>query len=359
MKFTRDDTKSIKGIAILLMLCHHLFAFPFRINYEYISLFKYFNKPISEIIGQYGKICVYIFLFLGGYGICKKYVKDDFKFIRTKLLSLYKSYWKVFFIVVPISLALGVSRISIRIDYLLMNFLGMDITYNEEWWFLTPYILLIIISPLLIKLIKKINLNVIYSILLVILINSFIVYIYPELFNFNIFKIYNYSLIHKNISDMIQCLPVFMFGIVFAKFDLLDKVKSKLTGNYYFDVAAILVLFLTFLLRMNAGERMDYLIVPVFIICSIIILSTPVFKYPKKLLIQIGKQSTNIWLIHSFYCYLWCQKFIFMPKYSILIFLLLLVVSYLSGIIIDLIYKLLYLIYKKLSKVELKHKVYE
>ena len=34
MEFTKQDTKTIKGIAILLMLCHHLFAFPETIPHE-------------------------------------------------------------------------------------------------------------------------------------------------------------------------------------------------------------------------------------------------------------------------------------------------------------------------------------
>ncbi|MDO4963493.1 MAG: acyltransferase, partial [bacterium] len=78
---------------------------------------------------------------------------------------------------------------------------------------------------------------------------------------------------------------------------------------------------------------------PIFIISMTIILSNNIFTKLKEVLISIGNNSTNIWLIHSFFCYHWCQRFIFMPKLSVLIFLLLLVVSYISSIIINKFYK--------------------
>ena len=69
-EFSTNDTKALKGLGIILMLIHHLWAFPKRLaggelkhflNVDGVSLISY--------IGKFGQICVPLFFFLGGYGI--------------------------------------------------------------------------------------------------------------------------------------------------------------------------------------------------------------------------------------------------------------------------------------------------
>ncbi len=69
--FTRENTKQVKGIAILLMLVHHLYTFADRIPYglEIASQYYISGMELTVIIGSFGKICVSIFMFLGGYGL--------------------------------------------------------------------------------------------------------------------------------------------------------------------------------------------------------------------------------------------------------------------------------------------------
>ena len=61
-EFTREDTKFIKGIAIILMFYHHVFCFPERIGYaEYFSIFSFQGHETANIIGSFGKICVALY----------------------------------------------------------------------------------------------------------------------------------------------------------------------------------------------------------------------------------------------------------------------------------------------------------
>ena len=67
-----DDTKIMKGIAIICMLMHHLWFFPTRIAGGPLeSLFTIFNMPATTYLGLFGKICVPMFFFFGGYGVYK------------------------------------------------------------------------------------------------------------------------------------------------------------------------------------------------------------------------------------------------------------------------------------------------
>lgn len=56
----KEDTKKLKGIAILLMLAHHLYTFADRIPYEmHIATSIHISgQELTVIIGLFGKICV-------------------------------------------------------------------------------------------------------------------------------------------------------------------------------------------------------------------------------------------------------------------------------------------------------------
>ena len=77
--FSRTDTKIIKGLAIVLMLMHHLWCFPERIAGGALKYLFTINGTSSLILfGSFGKICVSIFFFVGGYGIYKMSEKKRF-----------------------------------------------------------------------------------------------------------------------------------------------------------------------------------------------------------------------------------------------------------------------------------------
>lgn len=85
------------------MLAPHLFAFPEKIpfGYEFKTVFSINVVSIPTCIGIFGQICVSGFMFLGSYGLYKQVDKKK-KLVINKIVNLYKSYWKVFFIFVPI-----------------------------------------------------------------------------------------------------------------------------------------------------------------------------------------------------------------------------------------------------------------
>ena len=77
--FNSYNSKVIKGLGILLMLIHHLFAFNNRIsNVEYISIINTNGTLTLEYyIAVFARICVPIYLFVGGYGLYYKYSNES------------------------------------------------------------------------------------------------------------------------------------------------------------------------------------------------------------------------------------------------------------------------------------------
>ena len=109
-KFTKDDTKLMKGFAILLMLAHHLWGFPDRLVSELpMTSITARGMEFAGYLGGYGKICVSLFLFLGGMGTYIWYEQNKTDWFG-KIQKLYLSYWKVFFIFVPAGFFMKILR---------------------------------------------------------------------------------------------------------------------------------------------------------------------------------------------------------------------------------------------------------
>jgi uncharacterized membrane protein len=100
-EFSRHDTKIMKGVAVILMLMHHLWFCPDRLSGNLKYLINCFQNSSIYYLGSFGQICVSLFFFLGGYGlwcISKKGKLD----ILNNIKKLYISYWKVFLVFIPI-----------------------------------------------------------------------------------------------------------------------------------------------------------------------------------------------------------------------------------------------------------------
>ena len=97
------DTNILKGIALLLLLLHHLFYTKTGL-YDDIII----NKDLYLIneLGRFGKLCVTIFVFLSGYGLTKQTIKNPIqslgKFYKRRFSKLYLNYWFIWIIFVPI-----------------------------------------------------------------------------------------------------------------------------------------------------------------------------------------------------------------------------------------------------------------
>ena len=88
MKFDKNDTLAIKGIAIMFMIQHHGFLSPDRFEGLTVS-FTPFSQTFIVTISNFLKICVGMYVFLSGYGLTvslKKYGKSA----RIHILNIHK-----------------------------------------------------------------------------------------------------------------------------------------------------------------------------------------------------------------------------------------------------------------------------
>ena len=147
MELSKSDTTAIKGIAICLLLWHHVFQD--TADYGHLGI----------ALGA-----VDLFLFLSGYGLTKQYaqlekpyLRNTVKFLAKRYLKFFLSYWFCFVIIVAVGNLFGYgftdayphSRNTLKCVVLdVFGQMGYN-SYLRPWWFNKMIIQLYLIFPLL------------------------------------------------------------------------------------------------------------------------------------------------------------------------------------------------------------------
>lgn len=328
---TKTKSLSLKAIAIILMYFLHVFAYPERIYPEnYIGLFKINNIYIEQYIGMFGSICVMMFLFLSGYGL---YIKENnnikIKSIIKRIIKFYINFWIIFILFITIGYMNG--KYTFNLKEFIFNFIGIKTTYNGEWWFISLYIFLIIIYPILIKLINKLNFKLNIGLALVYYCIGMILVKLSILFNINILN---------NIGNFISWWIYFIMGILVCKYGVFYRIKGWLR-NKNLDKKSIYILLLGVCIFLNFSlthipiiNYFNNIIILFLFMFSLVNITTE-----NKIIVFIGENSTNMWLIHSFFCYYFWSEFTYKLKYSMLILIQIIIITIIISICINFIIK--------------------
>lgn len=92
--FSLTDTLFAKGIALCLLLLHHLFyekSYPFS---------AFLGRSVWVDAAAAAKVCVAVFLILSGYGLTKSFERKNASYARftfNHIAKLYAGFWFVFF----------------------------------------------------------------------------------------------------------------------------------------------------------------------------------------------------------------------------------------------------------------------
>lgn len=365
----RKNTKQLKGFAILLMLAHHLYAFPDRMPYGYdFSRNIILNDKLINYIGIFGKLCVPIFMFLGGYGLyasCvykdgnENYIKN--KFI-VKIVNLYKNYWKVFIIFIPLYILFfakqpqfskadfGSSCSNVQAYDIISSFLGIETYFNYEWWFFKSYLFSLFEGFIFLEIFKN-NKNIYKEIFVIIVWYIFISSLLPNIIVSCQMNALPNNFWYSNLFGITSYSVLFFIGICFSKYDIFSMFYGIIK-----DLSRIESIFLSFItlmlcfcakVKINTID-LDIILVPV--VCfSVLVLIGHVFLLAKGLLL-LGNNSTNMWLTHSFYCYYFYPfvKIVYGSRNSLIALITLVLLSLITSFLIDLFWKYISKLYDKI-----------
>lgn len=323
---SKYTTNMCKGIAIILMYIHHLF-YSWDTIEGYNIVFAPFSADRMIWIASICKVCVSIFVFLTGYGyvMSSKGAEEDIgeKNIK-RFYRLMFGFWFIF-ILAQMTSFLGRSQVEVYgkdvfyvayyfiIDALGMaNFFGTP-TFNDTWWYMPYAILLVFITPLLIKFIRTYGeVGIIIAVML------------PNFMGFQTEK------------SFWRYLLALVLGIYCAEFNILQKSFNIFKKRRFLEFLIIMISSgLLILIRQRIG--IYYITEPLLATVIIYI----VYRYIGKIkgvrgvLDFIGKHSMNMFLLHTFIKAYYFGNFTYSFKYWWLIVFMLILSTLLISILIE------------------------
>lgn len=121
-----------------------------------------------------------------------------------------------------------------------------------------------------------------------------------------------------------------------AKDDLLIKLQVIMKKNNMLNPLSdiVIILLIVYLRNSGIGESADIFYVPILITAILDFVKR--VNMMEKILFKIGNQSTNMWLIHTFFCYYFygIVKIIVAPRWGILSLGLLALLTYMVSIVV-------------------------
>lgn len=309
---TKEQSKLLKGLAVSLLLLYHAVALQDCITMAPI---------IRTIVKNTGNICVAIFAFITVYGLTMKLKdtpdllkpKNYFRFVKERLLKLYKSYWPAFIV--------GFAVAAIRQIYFMLqgddkpvlyeiygsgvksvirgviNFFGLShavygddlYTLNQTWWYMSLAILLVILTPLCVQLCKRAFIGTLVGTIA-------IAVLVPV-------KYTGY-------------LPLIVFAVGAAMYDEKEKTALEL-------VFSIFMCFVWGCFRVFLPDKYSALtdsLAIYSIITALLWVLSVLPKWLKTGVGYIGKHSANIFYLHSFlYVYWPTSIFFYLLHYGTLV----------------------------------------
>ena len=352
MEFTRKDTKILKGVAICFMLYHHLFAFPERVMAgSFVSLYYFGDTNLSVCLGAFGRICVPMFTFLSGYGCYMAAARTDDMagLVRRRLWGHYKTFWMVFFVCLPGLIYTHRAMRSTLLYELIYHSLGLHTSFNDEWWFVLPFALLLVLFPAVKRFLERPRAALYTDLFLLVVLNTVIVYVIPAAVEAPVFSDAAQTTFWKHTEELLEILPAYITGCIFARYDILSRVKARFGGRLLPCLAALAMMIAVFFIRSVNRDYYDFINAAVFILALTVLLPLKSAQWLGRVFEKLGEESTFMWLTHTLLCYHWCQKLVYAPKFAPLILVWLVVLSYASARLIRLFYSLLSLTYAKLT----------
>lgn len=355
MKFTKEHTMQMKGIAIIILLFHHCFLNTQRwatVPYEKLATtkgwgyypisFAPFSSHTIQYLASFSKICVAMFVFMTGYGMWVSYESQKKKttmsnYIKKRMVTLMTGFLIIFVVTeilaIPTGRFIEVYGHDFRsVVYMIIDALGLAKLLGTPlfcltWWYMSLAIVLIMIFPFVHSIMEKYQWIVVVASIIV-----------PRACGFG------------QSTDLFRYLLAYTLGMYFAQHDLLARIKEKfmeqnVVGKLLSLIVSLIGLAVIIKCRQNAWIGWKYLdfwdgfaAMYVIVISYIYILNG---KWIVKGLGFLGKHSMNIFLIHSFYRDVFFHKFTYSFYYAWLDYIVLMAISLVTSIVLEWFKKLI------------------
>lgn len=369
---TKEQSRIIKGVAILLMVYHHLFLLTGTAPNEALH---FFIPEFTTKLAYFGKICVGLFAFITGYSLYKSYDRINSAATGTRsftlkaytyavkhILSLYGLYILSFIIIAPIEYLTGVNPHSISsISAIIHNILAINhmipgswnalSTYDGTVWYLPFYASMLLFFPIIHMFFELLfgeknrkKMDILVSILIsgittMLALSLFVILILlpsPSLSSFV------YAIKQLLMPSFAACMFI---GYLFSRFRIYERIWDKLHNKHVLLhlISSILSLIIIFVVRsLLAGDNpvyasLDFIMVPILVMSLLTIIG---YIKPVGLALGfLGKLSTFIWFTHLHFVALLGPKLLSFIHIPVVYYVVIVFLSLLTSIVLTFIVK--------------------
>ncbi len=355
MKFTKEHTMQMKGIAIIILLFHHCFLNTQRwatVPYEKLATtkgwgyypisFAPFSSHTIQYLASFSKICVAMFVFMTGYGMWVSYESQKKKttmsnYIKKRMVTLMTGFLIIFVVTeilaIPTGRFIEVYGHDFRsVVYMIIDALGLAKLLGTPlfcltWWYMSLAIVLIMIFPFVHSIMEKYQWVVVVASIIV-----------PRACGFG------------QSTDLFRYLLAYTLGMYFAQHDLLARIKEKfmkqnVAGKLLSLIVSLIGLAVIIKCRQNAWIGWKYLDFWDGFAAMYVIVNSYIYILNGKWIVKglgfLGKHSMNIFLIHSFYRDVFFHEFTYSFYYAWLDYIVLMAISLVTSIVLEWFKKLI------------------
>lgn len=355
MKFTKEHTMQMKGIAIIILLFHHCFLNAQRwatVPYEKLATtkgwgyypisFTPFSSHTIQYLASFSKICVAMFVFMTGYGMWVSYESQKKKttmsnYIKKRMVTLMTGFLIIFVVTeilaIPTGRFIEVYGHDFRsVVYMIIDALGLAKLLGTPlfcltWWYMSLAIVLIMIFPFAHSIMEKYQWVVVVASIIV-----------PRACGFG------------QSTDLFRYLLAYTLGMYFAQHDLLARIKEKfmeqnVAGKLLSLIVSLIGLAVIIKCRQNAWIGWKYLDFWDGFAAMYVIVNSYIYILNGKWIVKglgfLGKHSMNIFLIHSFYRDVFFHEFTYSFYYAWLDYIVLMAISLVTSIVLEWFKKLI------------------
>ena len=355
MKFTKEHTMQMKGIAIIILLFHHCFLNAQRwatVPYEKLATtkgwgyypisFAPFSSHTIQYLASFSKICVAMFVFMTGYGMWVSYESQKKKttmsnYIKKRMVTLMTGFLIIFVVTEVLAIPTGrfieVYGHDFRsVVYMIIDALGLAKLLGTPlfcltWWYMSLAIVLIMIFPFVHSIMEKYQWVVVVASIIV-----------PRACGFG------------QSTDLFRYLLAYTLGMYFAQHDLLARIKEKfmkqnVAGKLLSLIVSLIGLAVIIKCRQNAWIGWKYLDFWDGFAAMYVIVNSYIYILNGKWIVKglgfLGKHSMNIFLIHSFYRDVFFHEFTYSFYYAWLDYIVLMAISLVTSIVLEWFKKLI------------------
>lgn len=347
---TREQSAVLRGIAILMMIYHHVFATPEIYKLEYYSVLQFGGINVERYVAWFFKIALGLYLFVSGYGMYyalkKRPVKDPaeesfagyllgcYRQSLVKLGRLYAQYWYALIVSMTFVFLFDPDAPVFSLKEFLLNMLGVYNSYNATWWYILQYVKMLLLLPLVATLFHKFNDQaqekkkwIFYAaIAAAALLCLAVAYFWSPVLmglmvraaqglriSFTLVFIVGYLSARFSVYQRIAGMKIFETGVPGTEISGKktsgmkssgESVSGQAVSERKILLAGVIALAASVVVRVLLSDdpayaKMDFLIVPVFIFGVLTVLE----RLPRlsAVLRFFGGLSTYMWLIHIFF----------------------------------------------------------